>query len=155
MAAIGALNTAQTATSAQSAQAAAQAAAQAKVQQLGLPPVALSAAASANTLNASLATSQWGVDPASVAGVYGGAATQSGGLFSSDYLLPLLTNLTHANAEQALSLLGISTPKAKTAGTAAAAVSAAATPTANELATDQAASPSGAMNVDPLWGRTS
>jgi len=150
MDAIGSVNSAQAAQSAQDAAAA-------QVKQLGLPPVNLSAAASTNTLNAALVTSQFGVDPGLVGGVYGGAA-QDGGLFASDYLLPVLTNLTHANAEQALSLLGISTPKPSAtsapASADAAAAAANATPAANQLATDQASNPSGAMTVDPLWGRS-
>jgi hypothetical protein len=130
----------------------------------GLPPANLAPAASLNTLNAELATSQWGVDPASVGGVYGGAA-QDGGLFSSLSLLPVLSTLTHANAEQALTLMGVQTP-ATDAGSGASTSStptssttspssteAAAKPTASAL--NQAAAGSSApMVVDPLWGRT-
>jgi hypothetical protein len=32
-------------------------------------------------------------------------------LFAGDSLLPLLTTLSHANAEQALALIGVQTPK--------------------------------------------
>jgi hypothetical protein len=124
----------------------------------GLPPASLARAASANTINAQLAASQWGVDPASVSGVYGGAAA-SGGLFSGDSLLPLLTTLTHANAAQALALIGVKTPTpgsgaASTApaavNTAYAASAAANSPSALAQA---AASSSAPMVVDPLWGR--
>jgi hypothetical protein len=124
----------------------------------GLPPVSLARAASANTVNAELASSQWGVDPASVGGVYGGAAA-SGGLFSGDSLLPLLTTLTHANAAQALALIGVKTP---TPGSGAASTTPAAVNTAytaaaaanNPSALAQAAASSSApMVVDPLWGR--
>jgi hypothetical protein len=124
----------------------------------GLPPVLLAAAASKNTVNAQLVASQWGLDPSTVSGVYGGAGAD-GGLFSGDSLLPLLTSISHATAEQALALIGITTPKpAATAATTAGAASAstaAATSTQGQAALDQAAqSSSSPMVVDPLWGKS-
>jgi len=135
----------------------------------GLPPVSLAAAASLNTLNAELATSQWGVDPASVGGVYGGSAA-TGGMFAGIDLLPVLTNLTHADAEQALSLLGVSTPTpsatatgstgatsstGSTGSTGATTLSASAAGAQSQSALAQAAYGSGTpMVVDPLWGRS-
>lgn len=129
----------------------------------GLPPVNLARAASANTVNAELAASQWGIDPATVSGVYGGAAaSDSGGLFSGDTLLPLLTTLTHANAEQALSLIGVKTPTpgggsgaatAATVTTLGANTAAAATNSQSALA-QAAYSSSSPVVVDPLWGRS-
>lgn len=118
----------------------------------GLPPANLAQAASINTLNAELVSSQWGIDPASVSGVYGGA-DESGGLFSGDSLLPLLTTLTRANAEQALALIGVQTP---TPGSGTSGVSTTAATTAQSAtALDQAAASSSApMVVDPLWGRS-
>jgi hypothetical protein len=141
---------------------AAQTKAQADLAKLGLPPVSLSTAASTNTLNAALVSSQWGIDPASVGGVYGGAAASGGGLFSGDNLLPLLQSLSPKNAEQALALIGISAPT-QGSGKAAAAVAAAGgmpTTTAQAIsptgqaALDQASAGSGPMVVDPLWGRS-
>jgi hypothetical protein len=124
---------------------------------LGLPPANLAQAATTNTINAALVASQWGIDPSTVGGVYGGAG-ESGGLFSGDTLLPLLTNLTHANAEQALALMGISTPTPGTAKSPAPATAAAGSSTsaaATQLEQAQAASaPSGPAIVDPLWGRS-
>jgi hypothetical protein len=130
------------ATSASTAQAAA---AQAQIQQLGLPPANLAGAASANTVNAELVSSVFGVDPAAVSGVYG-SSDGSGGLFTGLSLLPVLQNLNHTDAEQALALLGIQTP----------------TPVSSNAATGSAVSPaaspanasSGAAIVDPLWGKT-
>ena len=137
--------------------------AQTDVSKLGLPPSGLAAAASANTVNAELVSSQWGIDPASVSGVYGGAAADSGGLFAGDNLLPLLQSLSPATAEQALALIGIETPKPGS-GSAAAATNAApgAAPTttaqalspAGQAMLNQAATSSAPMVVDPLWGRT-
>jgi hypothetical protein len=129
---------------------------QAQTAPSGLPPANLAAAASMNTLNAQLLSSQWGVDPASVSGVYGGAAASDGGLFASASLLPLLTSLTRANAEQALSLIGVTTP---TPGTAAATTTtgttADATTAQGKATLDQAAAGSSApMVIDPLWGRS-
>ena len=121
----------------------------------GLPPVRLAAAASANTVNAQLVSSQWGVDPATVAGVYGGAG-DSGGLFAGDNLLPLLTNLTHANAEQALTLIGVKTPTAGgTAGSYAPETSKTAAANAqSQSALAQAYGATPAATVDPLWGKS-
>jgi hypothetical protein len=130
-----------------------------QAQKMGLPPVGLAQAASANTVNAQLVSSQWGVDPATVNGVYGGAA-ESSGLFSGDNLLPLLTNLSHAHAEQALALIGVQTPKPGTAaGASQAETSSSAVSQAysaqSQAALDQiAASGSGPAIVDPLWGRS-
>ena len=132
------------------------------VSKLGLPPTNLARAASVNTVNAALVSSQWGIDPASVSGVYGGAA-QSGGLFSGDNLLPLLQSLSPATAEKALALIGIQTPT-PTSGSAAAAANAAygsvPTTTAQAISPtgqamlDQAAGSSAPMVVDPLWGKS-
>ena len=123
----------------------------------GLPPVLLAGAASTNTLNAELVSSQWGIDPALVGGVYGGAASDSGGLFAGDALLPLLTNLNHANAEQALSLIGVQTPtpagQATTSGTGTTGTTATSSPQ-GQAALDQASGSSAPMVVDPLWGRS-
>jgi hypothetical protein len=158
MASIASVNTAanQSAQAVQAAQAnAATGTNQSQTAPSGLPPVNLAAAASTNTLNAQLVSSQWGIDPAAVSGVYGGAAS-GGGLFSGTSLLPLLTSLTRANAEQALSLIGV---KAPTSGAAATSRAAAANDTAttgqSKTALDQAATGSSApMVVDPLWGRS-
>jgi hypothetical protein len=124
----------------------------------GLPPVNLAAAASANTMNAALVSSQWGLDPGTVAGVYGGSG-ENGGLFAGTSLLPLLTSISHANAEQALSLIGVQTPQPKASSTAAAAAfssSAAATSPSGQAALNDAAaaSSSAPTMVDPLWGRS-
>jgi hypothetical protein len=133
------------------------AAARTPVTDLGLPPANLAQAATTNTINAALVSSQWGIDPSTVGGVYGGAG-ESGGLFAGDTLLPLLTNLTHANAEQALALMGISTPTPGTAKSPTPATTAAGSSTpaaASQLAQAQAASgPTGPAIVDPLWGRS-
>jgi hypothetical protein len=128
---------------------------QTKTTPAGLPPVNLAQAASANAVNAELVSSQWGIDPTTVGSVYGGAG-ESGGLFAGDTLLPLLTNLTHANAEQALSLIGVKTPPPGTAKSPSSGAPASASSSApTQLAQAQAAStPSGPMMVDPLWGRS-
>jgi hypothetical protein len=127
-----------------------------QAQKLGLPPVGLAQAASTNTINAQLVSSQWGVDPSTVSGVFGGAAV-SDGLFAGDTLLPLLTNISHANAEQALALIGITTPKpgssGTTTGTATSADASQAYAAANPTAVAEAAAGSGPLTVDPLWGR--
>jgi hypothetical protein len=123
----------------------------------GLPPAKLAAAASTNTINAALVSSQWGLDPSTVAGVYGGSG-ENGGLFAGDSLLPLLTSISHANAEQALAIIGVQTPQPKsTAPAAAAAFSAAAatSPQGQAVLNDAVtASSSAPTNVDPLWGRS-
>jgi hypothetical protein len=125
----------------------------------GLPPANLAAAASANSMNAALVASQWGLDPSTMAGVYGGAG-ENGGLFAGDMLLPLLTTISHANAGQSLALLGIQTPKPSATAAAAAAApssnSAAATSTKGQAALNEAVaqSSSSPMMVDPLWGRS-
>jgi hypothetical protein len=141
----------------QAAQANTAAATKTPAADLGLPPTNLAQAATTNTINAALVSSQWGIDPSTVGGVYGGAG-ESGGLFSGDTLLPLLTNLTHANAEQALALIGIQTPTPGTAKSPAPATTASASSTsaaASQSASAQAASaPSGPAIVDPLWGRS-
>jgi hypothetical protein len=121
----------------------------------GLPPVLLASAASSNTVNAALVSSQWGLDPGTVGGVYGGAGA-NGGMFAGNSLLPLLTTISHANAEQALALMRIKTPTpgAATAATPSAS-SADATSTKGRAVLDQAgASASGPVMVDPLWGRS-
>jgi hypothetical protein len=124
---------------------------------LGLPPVGLAQAASANTLNAALVSSEWGIDPASVSGLYGGAGAAAG-LFASDNLLPLLRSISPANAEQALALIGIQTPTpGKASGTSQASPgspSAAAAAQASQALLDQASTGSAPMVVDPLWGRS-
>jgi len=130
---------------------------QTQAEKLGLPRVGLAAGASANTVNAQLVSSQWGVDPATVSGVYGGTA-ESGGLFAGDNLLPLLTNLSHAHAEQALALIGIQVPKpGGSAGSASGGTSSSAATraysTQSQTALNQAAGGSGPATVDPLWGR--
>lgn len=102
----------------------------------GLPPVQLAQAASTNTVNAQLVSSQWGIDPAAVGGVYGGAA-ESGGVFAGTALLSLLTTLSHATAEQALALIGVRAP---TPGGARAAASATSATAAGTTATGTAAS---------------
>jgi hypothetical protein len=110
--AIGAATTASQAVQASSANADAgnTTQAQSDLAQLGLPPANLAKAASVNTLNAELVSSQFGIDPASVSGVYGGAAASSGSLFADDNLLPLLQSLSSATAAQALALIGVQTP---------------------------------------------
>jgi hypothetical protein len=131
---------------------------QAQAALAGLPPPSLARAASNNTVNAELVSSQWGVDPASVSGVYGGAA-ESGGLFAGDSLLPLLTTLSRANAEQALALIGVQTPKpganepaaSESTTTDAAAES---SPQSQATLAQTASSSSAPMVVDPLWGRS-
>lgn len=128
------------------------------VQKSSLPPVGLARASSINTVNAQLVSSQWGVDPATVSGVYGGAA-QSSGLFSGDNLLPLLTTISHAHAEQALALIGIQTPRAGSGGAASGSASSASASQAyaasqTPAALSEAASGSGPAIIDPLWGRT-
>jgi hypothetical protein len=131
---------------------------QAQAALASLPPPSLARAASNNTVNAQLVSSQWGVDPASVSGVYGGAA-ESGGLFAGDNLLPLLTTLSRANAEQALALIGVQTPKPggnepsapESTTTDAAAES---SPQSQATLAQTASSSSAPMVVDPLWGRS-
>jgi hypothetical protein len=158
MASIASVNTAAT-QSAQAVQAAQANAAtgtnQSQTAPSGLPPVNLAGAASTNTLNAQLVSSQWGIDPAAVSGVYGGAAASDGGLFSGASLLPLLTSLTRANAEQALSLIGVKTPTPGGGNATTAAANDAATTGQSKTALDQTATGSSApMVVDPLWGRS-
>jgi hypothetical protein len=134
--------------------------AQSDVSKLGLPPVGLARAASANTVNAALVSSQWGLDPGSVGGVYGGAgASASAGLFAGDNLLPLLQSLSPATAERALSLIGITTPAPGGSGGSGgsgstAAATAQAASQASQAFLDQAAAGSQPMVVDPLWGKT-
>ncbi len=118
--------------------------------QLGLPPASLASAASANRVNAELATSQWGVDPGAVGGVYGGPAQASA--FANASLIPLLQSLSPATAEQALTLIGIA--PARFGGTnAAVAAQAAAAANARTLFAQNSGG-SGALVVDPLWGRS-
>jgi hypothetical protein len=130
---------------------------QAQAQRAGLPPAGLAQAASANTVNAELVASQWGVDPASVAGA-AGYTGQPGGLFAGETLLPVLSHLTRANAEQALSLLGVETPTHGGSGGASAAhapnSTAQSISTAGQAALSEAAyGATGPQIVDPLWGR--
>jgi len=156
MDAIGSINSSTTqAAAVQAAQAnTAAGTAQAQVAALGLPPANLAQAASTNTVNAELVSSQWGIDPASVSGVYGGTG-DSGGVFSSAMLLPLLTNLSHANAEQALALMGITTPTPDGGTTATPAAAAATTTTPTTQSAEATPAQSGPTQVDPLWGQTS
>jgi hypothetical protein len=128
-----------------------------QAQKAGLPPVGLAQAASANTVNAELVASQWGIDPGSVAGAFGYTG-QPGALFAGETLLPVLSHLTRANAEQALSLLGVQTPTHGGSGGTSAARSPNSTAqsisTAGQAALSEAAySASGPQIVDPLWGR--
>jgi hypothetical protein len=125
----------------------------------GLPPANLARAASANTVDAELVSSQWGIDSAAVGGLYGGGA-DSGGLFAGTSLLPMLTNLSHATAEQALALIGVQTPRPSgsagaTSGTTAPGSTASAT-AQNQAALAPAASSGSSAGtlVDPLWGRS-
>jgi hypothetical protein len=117
----------------------------------GLPPAGLAYAAAANTVTAGLLTSQRGVDPASVGGAYGGSSN-AGGILAGEMLLPLLAHLTHANAEQALALIGVKTPTPGTAKSAASTTDGAAS-TPGQTGQDPAAASSGPAVVDPLWGR--
>jgi len=103
----------------------------AQTQAAGLPPVNLANAATANTVNAGLVSGLLGVDPSSVAGVYGGSAANN--MFSNVFTLPMLSNLSGATAEQALSLLGIQAPAAGTAATTDAASSSAAPSAADSM----------------------
>lgn len=124
----------------------------------GLPPANLAAAASTNTINAALVSSQWGLDPGSVAGVYGGAG-ENGGLFAGTSLLPLLTNISHSSAEQALAIIGVQTPQPKSTASAAAAAfgsAAAATSTQGQATLNEAVAESSSAPriIDPLWGRS-
>jgi hypothetical protein len=121
----------------------------------GLPPASPAAAASLNTLNAELATSQWGIDPAAVGGVYGGASDTSG-LFSGASLLPVLANLSHSTAEQALALMGVTTPTPGGTGSSstAAGSATAASGAQSQSSLAEAAYGGTPMVVDPLWGRS-
>lgn len=164
MSAIGSID----ATTAQSAQAASAvqagqsvttaSTAQSDLEKLGLPPANLAAATSVNTMNAALVSSQWGIDPNTVSGVYGGAAADSGGLFAGANLLPLLQTLTRSNAEQALALIGVKTPSPKTSGATSSAAEntspAAQATAAQQSAIDATPTASGPAIVDPLWGTT-
>jgi hypothetical protein len=116
------------------------------VQSLGLPPAILAEAASINTINAELVSSQWGLDPAAVSGMYGGSA-QSGGLFGNTDLLPLLTTLTQSTAEQALTLIGLKPvlPYGGATNSPSNATAASAQPA------DESSSANGVI-IDPLWG---
>ncbi len=118
---------------------------------IGLPPAGLAQAASTNTINAALVSSQWGIDPALVAGVYGGAGASGSNWFSNVELLPALTNLTKANAEQSLSLLGLEKP-AVGQGSATASPTSAAVQKKSNTAIPEGANV-GAAVVDPLWGK--
>lgn len=129
----------------QSAPASPAAPADSAVAALGLPPAGLAQAASVNTVNAELVSSQWGVDPASVSGVYGGSAQSGSSFFAGAELLPALASMSRANAEQSLALFGIQTPQVGGGSADAQASPTAATPP------DSA---SGAAIVDPLWGKS-
>ncbi len=82
----------------------------------GLPPVGLTQAASENTVNAELLVNGFGVDAGSVAGVFGGAAASGSNWFTDVELLPALSGLSHATAEQALALFGVQTPGGASGG---------------------------------------
>ena len=126
---------------------------------LGLPPVGLAQAASTNTVNAELVVSGLGVDSAAVAGVFGGSAASGSNWFSNVELLPALSGLSHATAQQALSLFGIQTPTVGSGSDAAAtdtADAAGTTGAALSPTSNSAIAPSdnvGAAVVDPLWGK--
>ena len=127
-------------------------ASQPQAQKLGLPPAGLASAAATNTINAQLVSSQWGIDPAAVSGLYGGAA-QSGGLFAGDTMLTLLQTLSSANAEQALTLLGIgSFSTSPDSGGSPAPKSAAANAAAAAAAVPSSGGSDVGTTVDPLWG---
>jgi len=122
---------------------------------LGLPPVGLAQAASINTVNAELVTSQFGVDPASVAGVYGGAAQSGSNWFTNVDLLPALSGLSASTAEQALSLFGFQVPTVGNPSVAQTSAGTSSDPSA-DAGTDSATPDSssiGAAVVDPLWGK--
>lgn len=114
-----------------------------------------------SSVNAELVASQWSIDPASVGGMYGGAA-ESAGIFEGGNLLPLLRSLSPATAKRALALIGVETPTPAASSATAAAYTAGAVPTTTAQAIsptgqamlDQAASDSAPSVVDPLWGRT-
>ena len=156
MDAIGSINSSTTqAAAVQAAQAnTAAGTAQAQVAALGLPPANLAQAASTNTVNAELVSSQWGIDPASVSGVYGDTRRLRRESSPSAMLLPLLTNLSHANAEQALALIGITTPTPDGGTTATQAAAAATTTTPTTQSAEATPVQSGPTQVDPLWGQT-
>ncbi len=123
---------------------------------LGLPPVGLAQAASVNTVNAALVSSQWGLDPASVAGVYGGAAQPGSNWFSNVELLPALAHLSRGTAEQSLALFGIATPKPGSGSGSSS--STPANTSASTTTSPQAPIPPsetiGAAIIDPLWGKS-
>ena len=97
----------------------------------GLPPVNLAQAATQNTINAGLVCGLLGVDPGTVSGVYGGAASTGDNPFSGLFALPILNELSSSNAEQALSLLGFQVPTSATGSSAPAAATDAAPSSAN------------------------
>jgi hypothetical protein len=80
-------------------------------------------------------------------------------LLSGEDLLDPLTNLSHAHAEQALTLIGVEMPRrggnheASGGGTSSAAASRAYS-AQSQSALIQAACGSGPAIVDPLWGRS-
>jgi hypothetical protein len=119
---------------------------------LGLPPAGLAQAASVNTVNAELVSSQFGIDQSLVSGVYGGSSQSGSGFFSSAELLPALANLSRATAEQSLALMGIQTPRAGSGSGNSAATSAA--PAVADASALPYSSTVGAAVVDPLWGKT-
>ena len=123
---------------------------------LGLPPVGLAQAASVNTVNAALVSSAFGIDPSTVSGVYGGsgASGASGSnWFTNVELLPALTHLSKATAEQSLALFGLETPKpgGSADGTYAGTTTGAAGAAGNTAI--PASATLGAAVVDPLWGK--
>ena len=108
-------------------------------------------------------TSRAGVPFAMAVGVptigLANAQAASNFLLSGEDLLAPLTNLSHAHAEQALTLIGVEMPRkggndgASGGGTSSAAASRAYS-AQSQSALIQAASGSGPAIVDPLWGRS-
>lgn len=129
------------------------AATKAQLDSLGLPRAGLAQAAATNTVNSELASSEYGIDPSLVSGVYGGGS--SGGLFSGVDMLPVLNALTHSTAERALALMGVQTPTPKSSQTDAATASgdapASGSSTSVPLPVTTDSGENG-MLVDPLFG---
>ncbi|HEX7498041.1 MAG TPA: hypothetical protein VF344_06225, partial [Candidatus Limnocylindrales bacterium] len=121
----------------------------------------MSPAAQALAATQASGTSRAGVPFALAAGVptIGLANAQAVSSPSGEDLLAPLTNLSHAHAEQALTLIGVEMPRrggndgASGSGTSSAAASRAYS-AQSQSALIQAASGSGPAIVDPLWGRS-
>ena len=127
------------------------AAADSALADLGLPPAGLAQASSVNTVNAELVSSQFGIDPGLVSGVYGGAAQPGSNWFSNVELLPALANLSKGTAEQSLALFGIQTPRV---GSDSGSSSGSAVTSATDAAAIPPSSTVGAAVIDPLWGKS-